>query len=144
MLHLGAGVPVDALAAVAQLVHEWAQRGKALVGVGVVALHHRDLGRRLARDEVTLALFPLGHAVGLRQLGGRVVHQWREHGIALHAQMTHADLTEGLGKALVDFPIRTRFPHRIDRSRQRVNEGMHVAGVEIVFLVPARRRQHHV
>ena len=36
------------------------------------------------------------------------------------------------------------FPDRIDRRRQRMDEGVHVGGVEVVLLVPGRRRQHDV
>ena len=35
-------------------------------------------------------------------------------------------------------------PHRVDRRGQRMDEGMHVGGVEIVLLVPGRGRQHDV
>ena len=58
--------------------------------------------------------------------------------------MADADLAEGLGKALVDFPVAARLPGRIDGRGQRVDEGVHVAGVEVVLLVPGGRRQHDV
>ena len=74
LLDLGAGLPADALAAVAQLVHQGAQRGEALEDVRVVALDHRDLRRGLAGDQLALALLPLLHVEGLRQLAGGVVH----------------------------------------------------------------------
>ena len=75
----GLRVPADALAAVARLVHQGAQGGEALVEVGVVALDHGDLRRRLAGDEFALAPLPVAHAVGLGHFTRRVVHDGREH-----------------------------------------------------------------
>jgi hypothetical protein len=49
-----------------------------------------------------------------------------------------------LAMTLENVPIGTRFPSRIDRCTQRMDEGVHVAGVEVVFLVPGRGRQHDV
>jgi hypothetical protein len=82
LLDLGAGLPADALAAVAQLVHQGAERGEALEHVRVVALDHRDLRRGLAGDQLALALLPLLHVEGLGQLTGGVVHDGRQHHLA--------------------------------------------------------------
>ncbi len=144
LLDLGAGLPADALAAVAQLVHQGAQGGEALVDVRVVALDDRDLRRRLARDQLALALLPLLDVEGLRQLGRAVVHQRRQHHFLLDTQVTDADLAEGLGETLVDLPVALALPHRVHGRRQRVDEGVHVAGIEVVLLVPAGGGQHDV
>ena len=105
LLHFRLRVPGDALAAVADLVHQRPQRSEALVHVRIVALDHRDLRRRLARDQVDLAAFPLLHVERLRELGRTVVHQRRQHDFALHSEVTHADLAEFLREALVDVPV---------------------------------------
>ena len=68
----------------------------------------------------------------------------RHHDVFLDAEHFRRDLREFLGDRLVDVPVALAFPHRIDRRRQRVDEGMHVGGVEIVLLVPGRGRQHDV
>jgi hypothetical protein len=49
-LDLVTGLPGDALAAVAELVHQRPERGEALVEVGVVALDDGDLRHGLARE----------------------------------------------------------------------------------------------
>ena len=115
LLHLGAGLPAYALAAIAQLVHQGAQRGEALVHIRVVALHHRDLRRGLAGDQLALSLAPFQDVKGLGQLSSGVVHDGREHHLFLHAQVADADLAEGLGKALVDLPVTAALPHRVYR-----------------------------
>ena len=51
---------------------------------------------------------------------------------------------ELLGDRLVDLPVAARLPHRVHRAGQRVDEGMHVGGVEVVLLVPGGGRQHDV
>ena len=144
LLDLGAGLPADALAAVAQLVHQGAERGEALEHVRVVALDHRDLRRGLAGDQLALALLPFLHVEGLGQFAGGVVHDGRQHHLLLDAQVADADLAEGLGEALVDLPVAAALPHRVHRRAQRVDEGVHVAGVEVVLLVPAGGGQHDV
>ena len=73
--HFNLGIPVDPLAAIAHLVHQWPQGDKALVNVGVIALDHHHVGRRFARNQLNLATLPVLHAKGLCQLGGGVVHQ---------------------------------------------------------------------
>ena len=138
------GVPGDALAAVADLGHQRAERGELLVGVRVVALDHRHLRRGLAGHELALALLPVLDVERLRQLGRRVVQRRRQHQVLLDAEVADADLGELLRDALVDLPVAPRLPHRVDRRRQRVDERVHVGGVEVVLLVPGRRRQHDV
>ncbi len=144
LLNLGAGLPADALAAVAQLVEQRTQGREALEGVGVVALDHGDLRRGLAGDQIAVALLPFLDLEGLRHFAGGVVHDGREHHLFFHTQVAHADLAEGLGESFVDLPVAARLPHRVHRRTQRVDEGVHVAGVEVVLLVPARGRQHDV
>lgn len=57
--------------------------------------------------------------------------------------MTDEDTSEKvLGETLEDVPVSPRFPGRIDRRAQGMNERVHIAGVEVVFLVPGRGRQH--
>jgi hypothetical protein len=67
------GVPSHALAAVAELGHEWAQRREALIEVGIVALDHRDRRHGLAGDGVAFTALPVLDVEGLRDFGRRVV-----------------------------------------------------------------------
>ncbi|MPM51379.1 hypothetical protein SDC9_98127 [bioreactor metagenome] len=142
--HFRLGVPADPLATIADLFHQRAQCGEALVHVRIVALDHRDLRCGLAGDKVALTALPVLHAIRLRHFGCGVVHDGREHHFLFHAQVAHAQLAEGLGEALVDLPIAARLPCRIDRSGQWVDERMHVAGVEVVLLIPGGCGQHDV
>ena len=144
LLHLGLGIPANALAAIAHLVHQRTQRGEALKGIGVIALDHCNLGRRLAWNQLALATFPIFHVKGLGQLGRGVVHQRGQHHFLFYTQVTDADLAIGLGKSLVNVPVALGLPCRVHRSGQRVDKGMHVAGIEIIFLVPRSRGQHDV
>ena len=138
------GVPVDALATVAELVEQRAEGGELLIGGGIVALDHRHVRAVLARLRIDACGFPVGAAEWLGQFAGAVVQERHGDQVLFHAQMTFGHLREGLGDALVDFPVRTRFPGRVDGSGQRVDEGVHVRGVHVVLLVPGRGRQDDV
>src|SRR5690606_8378244 len=138
------GVPVDALAAVAELVEQRAEGAELLVGGRIVALDHGHVWAVLARLRIDASGFPVGAAERLRQFAGAVVQQRHGDQVLLHAQMTFGHLREGLGDALVDFPVGPRLPGRIDGRRQRVDEGMHVRGVHVVLLVPGGGRQDDV
>ena len=144
LLHLVLGIPGDALAAVADLRHQRPQRGELLVGVRVVALDHGHRRRGLAGHQLAFAFLPFLDVERLRQLSRRVVHQRRQHQLLLHAQVADADLGELLGETLVDFPVVPRLPCRVHRRRQRVDERVHVGGVEVVLLVPGGGGQHDV
>ncbi|GBC55466.1 hypothetical protein PSNTI_09210 [Stutzerimonas stutzeri] len=138
------GVPVDALAAVAELVEQRAEGGELLVGGRVVALDHGHVRAVLARLRIDASGLPVGTAERLRQFAGAVMQERHGDQVLLHAQLTFGHLREGLGDALVDLPIGLGFPGRVDRRRQRVDEGVHVRGVHVVLLVPGRGRQNDV
>ena len=72
------------------------------------------------------------------------MHDGCEHDLLFHTQVADADFAEGLGEALVDLPVAAALPHRVHGRAQRVDERVHVAGVEVVLLVPAGGRQHDV
>ena len=72
------------------------------------------------------------------------MHQRRQHQFSLDTEVTDTDLAELLREALVDVPVAARLPSRVHRGRQRMDEGMHVAGVEVVLLVPGGGGQHDV
>ncbi|OIQ72903.1 hypothetical protein GALL_454660 [mine drainage metagenome] len=137
-------IPGDALAAVADLVHQRTQRGEAFEGVGIVVLDHGDLRRGLAGNQLALVLLPVAYRGGLAEFSRSVVHHGGEDHVLFHSQVADADLGERLREALEYFPIRARFPRGIDRRRQGMDEGVHVGGVEVVLLVPGRRRQGDV
>ena len=135
-LDLMRGVPAHALAAVAELFHQRSERGETLVEVGIVARDDAHARHGLAGKGLAFAALPVLDVERLRDFGGRVVQDGRENDIGFDAQHLRRNLREGSGEALVDLPVRTRLPGRVDRRRQRMNEGMHVGGVEIVLLVP--------
>ena len=144
LMHFIVRVPTNALATVAKLLQQRPQSGEALVGVGVVAFDDADLWRCHARDQIAIAFAPLLHIQRLRQFGRRVVHERGEHQLFFHAQMTDTHFTERFGKPFVDLPIALALPRGIYRGRQGVDEGVHVAGVEVVLLVPRGGGQHDV
>ena len=137
-------VPADALAAVAELFHQRADRGEARVQVRIVALHHGDVRHGAAGHRRGLAALPVLHVVRLRQFARGVVQDRGQHHVGLDAEHFRRDVGERLGDALVDVPVRARLPRRIHRRGQRMDERMHVGGVEVVLLVPGRGRQHDV
>ncbi len=138
------GIPGHALAAIAELRHQRTERGEALVEIGIVALDHGHRGHGLARDRFDLAFLPFLDVQRLRDLARRVVHDRGQHHVLLDAEHFRRDLGEGLRDRLVDVPVAARFPDRIHRRGERMNEGMHVGGVEIVLFVPGRGRKHDV
>src|SRR5215831_17711459 len=119
------------------------KRREATVGVGVIAFDNRDLRRVNTRKQIALALLPVPY-VGLRKFARRVVLDRREHHIALDAEVADRELGKTTRDGLVNLPVAARFPDRVDGGGQRMNEGMHIRRVEIVLLVPGRRRQHDV
>ena len=144
VLHLAGGVPVDPLAAIAQFGHQGSERRKPLVEVRIVPLDHGDLGHGLAGDGIDLTLLPFLHVEGLGDLRRRVVLDRHHDHVLLDPQNLGRNLGEFLRDPLVDVPIRTAFPNRVHRARQRMDERMHVGGIEVVFLVPGGRRQNDV
>ncbi|MCY1219418.1 hypothetical protein D9M72_313920 [compost metagenome] len=144
LVHLVLGVPVDALAAVAQLVQQGAHRGELAVDVVVVAFDHDHVRRGLARHQVAFAQLPVARLERLAQFSRGVVHQRRQHQVAALAQVGAADLAEALGQQLVDLPVGLAFPQRLHRFAQRVDERVHVRSVEVVLLVPGGGGQHDV
>ena len=124
--------------------HQRAQRRETLVDVRVVPLDHGDRRHGLAGNGRGFAPAPVLHIGGLRQFAGRIVLHRYQHDVLLLAQHFGRDVGEGLGQPLVDFPVAAAFPHRIDRRAERMDEGMHVGGVEVVLFVPGGRRQHDV
>ena len=72
------------------------------------------------------------------------MHEGGEHQLFFDTQMTDANFAERFGKPFVDLPIALALPRWVDRCRQGVNEGVHVAGVEVVLFVPRGGGQHDV
>ncbi|MNM85475.1 hypothetical protein D3C81_975940 [compost metagenome] len=67
------GVPVDALAAVAEFFQQWPQRGELLVDGRVVTFDHLQVRGVLARLWGHAGGFPVGTAKGLGQFADAVV-----------------------------------------------------------------------
>ena len=111
---------------------------------GIVALDHHHARRGLAGDQLALALLPVGHPVRHRDLVRRVMQDRHQHQVLLDAQHAGRQLADGACDALEDVPVAARFPCRIHRLRQRVDERVHVGGVEVVLLVPGRGGEHDV
>src|SRR5262249_38790434 len=99
---LRVGLPADALATIAERLHQRPERGEPGVGLWVVALDDGDRWHGLAGDRLALAVLPVGDVEGLRQLGRRVVQDWGQHDVALAAKMTFGNLREFAGDPLVD------------------------------------------
>ena len=143
MMHLLLGVPRDALAAIAQLFHQRPKGGEVRMKVGIVALHRDIGGRCLARDQVTLPVLPICDE-GLCQFHCRVMLQRQLHHIRLDAENLRCNFGKFLGNGLEDFPVCLGFISGINRCLQRVDEGMHVGGVQVVLLIPTGRGQNDV
>ncbi|VAL70942.1 Uncharacterised protein [Enterobacter kobei] len=104
-VHFALGVPGDAFTAVTDLLHQRADRGKALVGCRVIAFNRNNVRRGHARDQVALAFFPVLHVQRLRQFGSGVVLDWQRHHVGLFAQVPYTDFREFLRDVFVDFPV---------------------------------------
>ncbi len=73
------------------------------------------------------------------------MHQRQHHDVFHFARKTSSSqLCELLGEAGEDLPIGPRLPGRCHGGLHRIDEGVAVGGVQIVLLVPRRRRQHDV
>src|SRR6516164_9413613 len=141
--HLVFSIPTDSLATVAELVGQRPKRSKATVGVGIITFDNGDLRSSDARHKVAFTSFPILH-VDLSEFGGRVVKNRCQHHIALDAEVAYRKIGEAACNGFIYLPVTARFPNRIDRSRQRMNEGMHLRSVQIVLLVPGGRGQYDV
>ena len=137
------GIPVDALATVAQLFKKRTDRGELLVEVGIIPLDRDIVGRGLAGDQVAFALLPVLH-MGLRQFAGSVVQQRKLDDVRFHAKHFGRDFREFPGDRLEDLPVRLALVGRVHRRLKRVDERMHVGGVQVVLFVPAGRGQDDV
>jgi hypothetical protein len=138
-------IPVDALDVVADLDHQRADGDVLLVGVGKVALDHLEQRHGLARDRIALAFLPvLDLAEGLGQFERGVMLHRQGDDILARAEVFFGQRREGLGDVLEDLPVGHRLPARRYRLGQRMHEGMHVGGIEVVLLVPGRGRQDDV
>ena len=90
--HFFFSVPVDALAAVTQLVHQWPKRGKTSVGVRVIPLDSNKVRCCFARNQLTLAFLPVFYIKWLTQLCRRIVHQRQGNHVFLDTQVTFGRL----------------------------------------------------
>ncbi len=99
------GVPRDAFPAIAELVQQRPEGGKALVGFRVVSLHHGDVRRGFAGDQIAFALAPVGNVERLRQFRRGVVLQGLQYHVGFATQVADTDLRESFGDALVDLPV---------------------------------------
>ena len=144
LLDLGAGLPADALAAVAQLVHQGPSAMKRLRRSGSRARPPRSAARSCrGSDRTGPSSTPSRRTAG--PVRPAVVHQRRQHHLAFDAQVADADFAEGLRRSPCRSPSRCGFaPPGPPPRTQRVDEGVHVAGVEVVLLVPAGGGQHDV
>ena len=104
-VHFALGVPGDPFPAVTDLLHQRADRGKALVGCRVVTFNRNDVRCGHARDQIAFAFFPVLHVQRLRQFGGRVVLDRQRYHVSLFAEVPHADFGECLRDVFVDFPV---------------------------------------
>src|SRR5690606_42033126 len=92
--YLEFGVPVDALAAIAEFVEQGAYRRELAIDVVVVTLHNRHGGRRLAGDQVALAKFPVFRLKRLAQLSRSVVQPRRDRKVFALAQVRAAYIAD--------------------------------------------------
>ena len=65
------GVPGNTFHRVAELLHQRAERGEALVDVGIVPLDHGDRRHGLAGDRLDLTFLPIFHIERLRDFPGK-------------------------------------------------------------------------
>ena len=142
--HFIFGIPVYALAAVAQFLKQRAERGELLVQIRIVAFDHHHRWEGLAGNRFALALLPVAHVERHGQFARRVVQGRHHDQVLLDAEHARRHVAHRASNALEDVPVAARFPRRIHRFRQRVDEWMHVGCVEVVLLVPGRGRQHYI
>ena len=64
--------------------------------------------------------------------------------VLLLAQNFRCNLGKLPGDSLEDFPVAACFPRRIRRCGERMDERVHVGGIEIVLLIPCGRRQDDI
>ncbi len=144
-LDLLARIPRNAMTVTAVwFVHQRPKRCETLAHMGIVTLHLGDVRSGLAGNEFHFPAFPVAYLQSLTEFRCAVMHQRGEHHIALDAEVPNTDLGKLARDPFEYLPIRTCLPGGIDGRRQRMDEGVHVGGVEVIFLVPSRRRQQHV
>src|SRR5512136_80852 len=59
-------------------------------------------------------------------------------------EMRGRQFADLLGQAAEDGPVGAGFPARWNGGAHRVNEGVQVGGVEVVLLIPGRRREDDI
>ncbi len=113
-IHFALGVPRNAFTTVTDLLHQRADRGKALIGCRIVAFNRDDVRCGHARNQVAFAFFPVLHIQRLGQFSGGVVLDWQRHHVGLFAKMSYTDFGEFLRDIFVDIPVAFGFPGRVN------------------------------
>ena len=135
----------DALGGRAEGVHQRAEGVHLLGHRAVVTLDLDELGHGDAGDRLALALLPVADdAVRVGHRVGGVVGERHGDDVLADAEVGGGELAELLGDGLPGVPVGAGLPRRRDGGVERVHEGVHVGGVEVVLLVPGRGREDDV
>ena len=143
-IHFAVGVPVDPFTAITQFFEQRSYGSEALIGVRIITLDNHQVRSSAARNQVTLAFFPVFHTERLRQFCDGIVLDWQRDEVSFHAEMADADAGELFGDAFVDFPVAFGIPCRINGGGQRMNKRMHIRRIHVVFFIPGCGRQNDV
>ena len=115
------------------LLQTRAERAELVMQIRVVPFDHRKVRHGFAGYWFALARIPVLH-LWLGQVIRSIVQQGGGHDIAERSrEMGCAECADFLGKGLEDIPVGLRFPARRYGRAQRVNVGMQVGGVQVVF-----------
>ncbi len=121
--------------AVADFLHQRADRGKAFVSRRVIALNGHDVRRGFPRNQIAFAFFQSFTSSGCASSAAESC--W------IGSVTTSVSLPSGLhrlrrisSQCLCRFPSRFSIPGRIYGGRQRMNKRMHIRGIHIVFFIP--------
>src|SRR5690606_8635339 len=93
---------------------------------GVIALHQRQGRHRLSGYRFNAAAPPVRASEWLPELARRVVQSRGEDDVLDLSQNPLSDTREVFRKPFEDRKIAARFPNRVHRRGERVNEGMHI------------------
>ena len=137
-------LPANALTADTLVADIRSDGRKLAVDIGIITRHDDKIAHIPTRLWHLAALFPVVDGQRLTDFAGTVVGQRGVDDILFVAEMACAHLREYLRQLTEDVPVGAALPNGVDGLTERMKEGVHISGRDILLLIPCSGRQHDI